>query len=217
MSTGLRIEDSIPPQRRWSHDLCDCCGYQDPTGRGHFFPVFFPMTCFCTCCIVGRIRARLSKERVLCCNMGRHGLCLCLFSCPFVICQPFYCLYFSYSMRREVIQRYSVVKESCTECCALLFCPCSLFQIIMSLDEWEGEIKPQQVPVVVSNPIVKQDSDSSPVTVIAVPIPTIYRVRLPLDLVPGTKTPVELPDGRRLIVEVPKSCRPGGFLDISVS
>lgn len=103
---------------------------------------------------MGKLHSKLSKEEIVCCGMGKEGLCACLVLLPFAIYTPasgfgVFCCISSY-MRQRTIQQYNVEEEpiccigtALNPVCDFVFYgvnyPCSLFQVLMSVEQWESE------------------------------------------------------------------------------
>ena len=180
----------------------------------------------------------MSKEEFICCDKGYNGWCLCIISIPCsVLCLPFYGSAFSFLLRREFSDRFDIVKDSCSDFKAVCLYPCSLFQILVTLEEMDGEIvlNPPQItsvanpicqphtyvcsPAIVQPPPQRISSQIRPPVhsiSIATPVPTMYRITLPMNVVPGTIVPVDLPDGRRVQVQIPPNAIPGKHLDVNI-
>lgn len=110
----------------------------------------------------GRLWSKLYDERPICPNgTGCCGCVLCLVTIPLGVYHPisgmtaFCCI--SNHLRRKAIEKYHVKPdEECTCCCGRGCCsswvnychfgcnyPCSLFQVMVSVDKWDNEIKGQ--------------------------------------------------------------------------
>lgn len=116
--------------------------------------------------MAGRLCSRVRKEKTLCCGLGSCGCLICLATTPLSVYHPIsavaaFCV-ISNTIRQDVVSEYNVEEEQC--CCLgdtlnsyINYChfgcnyPCSLFQVLVALDEWENDQK--LVPVII-NPVV---------------------------------------------------------------
>jgi hypothetical protein len=136
--------------------------------------LIFCVLWFSTNMMSGRLCTRVRKEKVICCGLGSTGCLVCVATAPLSVYHPIAAMVafcsISNTIRQEVIAQYNVEEEQCC-CCGdtlnsyINYChfgcnyPCSLFQVLVALDEWEHE---QQavvsvavpVPSVVANPVV---------------------------------------------------------------
>ena len=135
----------------WATGLCGCCSYRDDAGSCYFCPTFFPQAVCGPCCIDGEIHTILNQQTPCCCRMSTGGWCTCLVQIPIAIFGPFGGLVLNICCgirtRQEVIERYDIKDDTacccCTSCVGCMF-PCSLFQILMTLREFEKKgIKPK--------------------------------------------------------------------------
>ena len=145
------------------------------------------------------------KEKPVYCGMGNEGMCCCALTLPCIMFGPFplhpvmSCL--SMYWRQEIVSRYEIDDGNCGCCLALLY-PWSMFQMAVSLEEWDMED---------SQKLSLRQSDMS-----YVPPPMVYRVPLPPDTLPGSTIIVELPGGKRVSIQVPLDTKPGQMLEITI-
>lgn len=155
------MKASLTEERKknnWVVPLCSCCSYVDKKGslrRG--------LACqamLCTNVLLGKTYTRLNREPEICLQMGPVGCCLCCINIPFSVNHPMgsvCCMGFSaLAMREEIIKRYNVTEENaCSDCCICCcfthrLCntfhygcnyPCTFFQMLVSMEEWDHEIE----------------------------------------------------------------------------
>lgn len=140
-------------KNRWSLGLFDCLSYQDSTTSGccclyPCIPVFFPQAVCGSCFIEGEIHTIMYQEKTLCCRMGGGGWCRCLTWLPISLCGPFggvllaFC--FGPILRNSVVSRYDISDSDVGTCGGFCY-PCSLFQILFTLRDYERQgIKPKK-------------------------------------------------------------------------
>jgi hypothetical protein len=151
-------------KNEWSLGLCDCCSYRDHENKCWFIPKFFPQAIFGSCCIEGEIQTILNQEEPCCCRMGRGGWCTCLIQLPIGFFGPFGGMLMAVCcgprLRNEVVSTYNINDPGC---CGHGWClgtlsklssslypsslglmyPCSLFQILFTLRDFERRgVKP---------------------------------------------------------------------------
>ncbi len=157
------------------------------------------------CCIAGKLKTILVKENPTYCGMGNSGMLCCAITTPCVLFGPFpmhpVMSILSICWRQEIVTKYNIDDGNCGCCLAMLY-PCSMFQMYVSLSEWESE------------EMAKLSISQSEVYI--PPAPMTYRVPLPPAAVPGSTIVVELPGGRRVSVQVPMDTKPGQMLEIMV-
>ena len=131
---GVKIKSKLTQEHRLEGTLCGCMSYRNAAGASKCCPYFCPLACLFPCCVIGRIKTLLDYEKEMCCGMGNQGWAFCVltsFAGPFAICGA------AVSLRYEAVTSYKVTEDytCCKGCCA----PCSLFQIYMSLLEWQNK------------------------------------------------------------------------------
>lgn len=154
---------------------------------------------------IGRLRSLMVKEKQIQCGMGSEGLCCCMITLPCILFGPLplhpIMSILSILWRSEIVSKYDVDDGNCGCCLAVMY-PCSMFQMAVSLAEWEDDERTKLS-------ITRTD-------VYVPPEPTTYRVPLPHNALPGSSIVVELPGGRRVSVQVPPNTKPGQMLEITV-
>jgi hypothetical protein len=131
------------PYNEWSLGLFDCCSYKDPESKWcQVFPTFFPQAMCGSCCIDGEIYTIMHQDRVCCLRMSWCGWRTCALQAPFAVFGPFggvimglCCGIFT---RREVVERYNIKTNGMAECVPYLCFPCSTFQILMTLRDYQS-------------------------------------------------------------------------------
>jgi hypothetical protein len=175
---------NVDAKRKWHIGLCSCCNYVDRNGKNRNCPECFQAMC-CANAIAGKTYTRLTKESPICCQMGCTGLFICITSIPFSAYHPMgsiCCMgLLSNYMRARVVETYNVQEEDacangCTCGCSHDFCnqvhygcnyPCSFFQMMMSMEEWDAQLADLSsmadtniglvhgIPVVIGQPVLK--------------------------------------------------------------
>ena len=112
-----------------------------------FCPYFCPMSVLGTCCVIGRINTILEKEQEMCCEMGPKGW-LCCFVSNALLGPPGFLLC-GLCLRTRVMTDYNVQGGTSEWLQGICF-PCSYFQMLVSLKEWEAE---KVKSAVVANPV----------------------------------------------------------------
>ena len=135
-SASALVPTQPPVENQWAADLCDCFTYRTESEKLRFSPIFMPCSCFCPCLMLGRIKSRLIAEPISGCHMGHRGRCFCVGACCLCPCLPL----FSLNIRQKAMAVHNVPGGCCEEWKAMC-CACSLFQIFISLDEWDLEKK----------------------------------------------------------------------------
>lgn len=117
--------------------------FRDPSGNCKCIPDFMPISLLCTCCLIGQIETKMTGENEICCEMGVKGAaCCCLFSTVFYG-PPGFILY-NCRLRKKVIKKYNVSPSEST--CHQEWCyPCSYFQMLVSLQEWDNERRASEI------------------------------------------------------------------------
>jgi len=121
--------------------------------------------------LAGRLCTRVRKEKSFCCGLGYCGCLICLATLPLAVYHPIgamgaFCV-ISNNIRHEVVTQYNVEEEQCCCCGPTLnsyinYChfgcnyPCSLFQVLVALDEWENDKTAVLISPVVASPITTQ-------------------------------------------------------------
>jgi hypothetical protein len=147
-------------KKKWKSSLFGCLGYRTPTDECMFCPYFFPMSVLGTCCAAGvppssppflplphlfphpclsssgRITTKLENEEPICLQIGSKGACTCVLSN--LLFGPVGWMICGYCLRQQVIEKYRVEEEGCCLCNVVCF-PCSYFQMMVSVNEWEQE------------------------------------------------------------------------------
>lgn len=87
--------------------------------------------------------------------MGKQGLCCCIMLCPLAVYSPTgglgaFCVATNY-LRQRTIEKYGVEEQDfcnysnphlnscCNYCCYGFHYPCSLFQMVVSIEYWDAE------------------------------------------------------------------------------
>ena len=130
-------------KRTWVTDTCGCCSYKDPHGDSKCIPFFFPMAMCGTCCAIGRLQTFLTDEQECCCGMGCFGWLSCIFSNA-LLGPPGFCIQGYCCIRPRVIKKYNVIDD--TNVCQSLCYPCSYFQMLVSVTEWETKTHMPSAP-----------------------------------------------------------------------
>lgn len=144
-------------KKEWVMDLCSCCSYTDPDNNFHKFEIF--QSICCANAIYGKSFSRLNRESTCCLDMGMQGLCLCCIQIPISIYHPMgaVCIMglLSNCLRKQVIATYNVSEQNACDdgytcCCSHDLCnefhygcnyPCSLFQMLNSMREWDTQLE----------------------------------------------------------------------------
>ncbi len=126
---------------------------RNPQGQAQWCPFFCPMAMCGTCFVIGRLYSLLEKEEPLCCDMGPIGCATCILSNACLGPPGFMLL--GCCIRQRVIHTYNV-RQSDSEFIYALCFPCSYFQMLMSVREWEHEKKQNELTNTnnVASPIV---------------------------------------------------------------
>lgn len=105
----------------------------------------------------GRVCTRIYDEKPVCCDLGWRGIGVCLATLPVGTYEPvgglIFFVAFTYCLRHWVMRKYNVEEEKVCPCISCrtpfleflyygLSYPCSLFQMYVSLKEWDDEAKP---------------------------------------------------------------------------
>lgn len=118
--------------------------------------------------MAGRVCTKAYHEQPCCLQLGPYGCLLCVAALPISVYSPFggfglFCCVSNY-LRAKVVREYNVEEEQNCTCCGPcnpyidqmhLGCnyPCSLFQMYVSLEQWEYEDKHQLI-VQTPNPVI---------------------------------------------------------------
>lgn len=84
----------------------------------------------------------MKEEKKCCMDMGCEGCLCCLISFPINVLGPLggFCWFAcnSAKMRHEVVRKYNIEEDAEIPSCVIGWCfPCSLFQVLMTLREFE--------------------------------------------------------------------------------
>lgn len=113
------------------------------------------MSVFGTCCAIGKIVTALEKESPIFLGIGPKGFVCCVFT-NFAF-GPLGYMITGCVLRKRVIKTYNVHDIKDPEGCPHKICyPCSYFQMLMSITEWDAERKKAEDVTVVGtaqNPI----------------------------------------------------------------
>ena len=148
------VYNDTRPKKKFVSGLYGCFDYVSPiTNRKRCIPLFCPIAMICTPSILGTIYSRLNDEEAEFCSMGREGGFCCIVNWAIAFlgpCGGMFCFGAeSLALRKSVIQKHNVIDDD-AYCCGSenlgsihLMCsyPCSLFQIAVSLEEWNHEKK----------------------------------------------------------------------------
>ena len=102
-----------------------------------------PMSLLCTCCLIGRIETKMAGENEICCELGVKGAACCFLFSTVFYGPPGFILY-NIHLRKKVIEQYNVSPSDITcsdKCCY----PCSYFQMLVSLQEWDNERRASEI------------------------------------------------------------------------
>jgi len=149
--TSAVYNNDTKPKRKFVSSLYGCFDYTSPsTNRKRCWPLFCPIAMICTPSILGTIYSRLNDEEpVFCSSCG--FCCIVNFAIAFLgPCGGMFCFGAeALALRKSVIQKYNVIDDD-AYCCGSetlgsihLMCsyPCTLFQVAVSLEEWNHEKK----------------------------------------------------------------------------
>ncbi len=94
--------------------------------------------------MIGRIESKMASENELCFEMGPKGL-VCCFASNALLGPPGFMLY-NFCLRDRVIEKYNI--EPDTGIINKLLYPCSFFQMLVSLKEWDTEKRSSENSIV---------------------------------------------------------------------
>lgn len=112
--------------------------------------------------IAGKTCSKVIEERTCVCGLGPQGCLVCLLTIPLGVYHPIagfgiFCVLSNY-LREATIAKYNVEEEQCCCCGSMNYCinylhfgcnyPCSLFQVLVSIEHWEAEATKPNVMVV---------------------------------------------------------------------
>lgn len=135
--------------------------------------------------LAGRVCSKTFDETPMCCELGCCGSLMCVATLPVGVYHPaagmgLFCLITNF-LRYKIIQKYNVEEEKACPCDSwntplMEFChfgcnyPCALFQMYVSLDEWQKDASSVKaypvVPAAVQHGVVQPTS-----IIVANPIP----------------------------------------------
>ena len=134
LNQQLRSSPDDGKRRAWVTGTFDCCSYKDSSGDSKCIPFFCPMALCGTCCAIGRLQTSLLDEDPCCCGMGCCGFLSCFLSNA-LLGPPGFCIQGVCCIRPRVIKKYNVIPDS--HAWMSLCYPCSYFQMLVSVAEWE--------------------------------------------------------------------------------
>jgi len=133
------------------------------------FPLFCPIAVCFTPNIIGQTFSRLNDEEPKFCSLGNDGLCLCCLNIAVMFTGP--CggsIFFgaeSVALRKTIVQKYNIDDDYDSNCCGSstlgsihLMCsyPCSLFQMVVTLEEFQNQAKVQKIKMMTQEPSVEK-------------------------------------------------------------
>lgn len=105
--------------------------------------------------VAGKTWTKVKEEKPCCLGLGPQGCLICLATLPVGVYHPIagmgvFCCISNY-LREQIVEKYNVEEEQCC-CCGswnyyINYChfgcnyPCSLFQVLVSVEEWEEEAR----------------------------------------------------------------------------